>query len=151
MSSPISRTSTRIGCTSSPCSRARPGGPTYCLGGSAGGGSGGSSAEARRTDLVSGRVGEARLERFLGTLIPPETVDEWYLCGPLELVTTARRGLLAHGVARAPVPSELFPGGDPPPPPPLERPANLSVVTAILDGRRSTVELADPDETVLEA
>ena len=47
------------------------------------------SREARETDLLSGRIDEARLERFLGTLIPPETVDEWYLCGPLELVTTA--------------------------------------------------------------
>jgi len=109
------------------------------------------SREARETDLLSGRIDEARLERFLGTLIPPETVDEWYLCGPLELVTTARRVLLAHGVDRARVHSALFHVGDPPPPPPLDRPATLSVVTAVLDGRRSTVELADPDETVLEA
>jgi ring-1,2-phenylacetyl-CoA epoxidase subunit PaaE len=109
------------------------------------------SREARETDLLSGRIDEARLERFLGTLIPPETVDEWYLCGPLELVTTARRVLLAHGVDRARVHSELFHVGEPPPPPPLDRPATLSVVTAVLDGRRSTVELADPDETVLEA
>ncbi|HXU98152.1 MAG TPA: 1,2-phenylacetyl-CoA epoxidase subunit PaaE [Jiangellaceae bacterium] len=109
------------------------------------------SREARETDLLSGRIDEARLERFLGTLIPPETVDEWYLCGPLELVTTARRVLLAHGVDRARVHSELFHVGEPPPPPPLDRPATLSVVSAVLDGRRSTVELADPDETVLEA
>jgi ring-1,2-phenylacetyl-CoA epoxidase subunit PaaE len=109
------------------------------------------SREARETDLLSGRIDEARLERFLGILIPPETVDEWYLCGPLELVTTARRVLLAHGVDRAHVHSELFHVGEPPPPPPLDRPATLSVVTAVLDGRRSTVELADPDETVLEA
>jgi ring-1,2-phenylacetyl-CoA epoxidase subunit PaaE len=109
------------------------------------------SREARETDLLSGRIDEARLERLLGILIPPETVDEWYLCGPLELVTTARRVLLAHGVDRAHVHSELFHVGEPPPPPPLDRPATLSVVTAVLDGRRSTVELADPDETVLEA
>ena len=109
------------------------------------------SREARETDLLSGRIDEPRLERFLGTLIPPKTVDEWYLCGPLELVTTARRVLLAHGVDRAHVHSELFHVGEPPPSPPLDRPATLSVVTAVLDGRRSTVELADPDETVLEA
>jgi ring-1,2-phenylacetyl-CoA epoxidase subunit PaaE len=66
-------------------------------------------------------------------------------------VTTARRVLLAHGVDRAHVHSELFHVGEPPPPPPLDRSATLSVVTAVLDGRRSTVELADPDETVLEA
>jgi ring-1,2-phenylacetyl-CoA epoxidase subunit PaaE len=111
------------------------------------------SREARETDLLSGRIDQPRLKRFLATLIPPDTVDEWYLCGPLELVTMARRVLLLdHGVDRAHVHSELFHVGEPPTAPaPVERPPERSVVTALLDGRRSTVELADPDETVLEA
>jgi ring-1,2-phenylacetyl-CoA epoxidase subunit PaaE len=110
------------------------------------------SREARETDLFSGRIDQPRFERFLATLIPPETVDEWYLCGPLELVTMARKVLLGHGVDRAHVHSELFHVGEPPTAPaPIERPPERSVVTALLDGRRSTVELADPDETVLEA
>jgi ring-1,2-phenylacetyl-CoA epoxidase subunit PaaE len=110
------------------------------------------SREARETDLLSGRIDEPRFERFLDRLVPPDTVDEWYLCGPLELVTTARRVLLGHGVDRGHIHSELFHVGEPPSlPPPVDRPAARSVVTAVLDGRRSTVELADPDETVLEA
>ena len=111
------------------------------------------SREARDTDLFSGRIDPPRLERFLATLIPPETVDEWYLCGPLGLVTTARRVLLDHGVDRAHIHSELFHVGEPPTPPPVpaERSPERGVVTALLDGRQSTVELADPDETVLEA
>ncbi len=110
------------------------------------------SREARETDLLSGRIDQPRLERFLATLIPPENVDEWYLCGPLDLVTTARRVLLDHSVDRAHVHSELFHVGEPPTPPaPAERPAERSVVTVLLDGRRSTVELADSEESVLEA
>jgi ring-1,2-phenylacetyl-CoA epoxidase subunit PaaE len=110
------------------------------------------SREARETDLFSGRINQPRFERFLATLIPPETVDEWYLCGPLELVTMARRVLLGRGVDRAHIHSELFHVGEPPTAPaPIERPPERTVVTALLDGRRSTVELADPDETVLEA
>jgi ring-1,2-phenylacetyl-CoA epoxidase subunit PaaE len=110
------------------------------------------SREARETDLLSGRIDEPRLERFLDTLVPPDTVNEWYLCGPLELVTTARRVLLGHGVDRGHIHSELFHVGEPPtPPPPADRSATRSVVTAVLDGRKSTVELADPEETVLEA
>jgi ring-1,2-phenylacetyl-CoA epoxidase subunit PaaE len=114
------------------------------------------SREARETELMSGRIDKPRLERFLATLIPPETVDEWYLCGPLELVTTARRVLLDHGVDRAHIHSELFHVGEPPTlPPPVERQAerspDVSMVTVLLDGRLSTVELADSDETVLEA
>jgi ring-1,2-phenylacetyl-CoA epoxidase subunit PaaE len=114
------------------------------------------SREARETDLLSGRIDQPRLEGFLATLIPPETVDEWYLCGPLELVTTARRVLLDHGVDRAHVHSELFHVGEPSttPAPPMrsaEPSPEASMVTALLDGRRSTVQLAEPDETVLEA
>jgi ring-1,2-phenylacetyl-CoA epoxidase subunit PaaE len=110
------------------------------------------SREVRETDLFSGRIDGSRLERFLAALIPPETVDEWYLCGPLELVTTARRVLLDHGVDRAHIHSELFHVGEPQAAPaPVERPPERTVVTALLDGRRSTVELVDPDETVLEA
>jgi ring-1,2-phenylacetyl-CoA epoxidase subunit PaaE len=110
------------------------------------------SREARETDLFSGRIDGPRLERFLATLIPPQTVDEWYLCGPLELVTTARRVLLDHGVDRAHIHSELFHVGEPQAAPaPVEHPPDRTVVTALLDGRRSTVELVDPDETVLEA
>jgi ring-1,2-phenylacetyl-CoA epoxidase subunit PaaE len=114
------------------------------------------SREARDTDLLSGRIDEPRLVRILETLIPPDTVDEWYLCGPLELVMTARRVLLRNGVDRARVHSELFHVGDAPvpltvPEHPAGGSAGGSVVTVLLDGRRSTVELTDSDETVLEA
>lgn len=110
------------------------------------------SREARDTDLLSGRIDEPRLEQMLDTLVPPATVDEWFLCGPLELVTMARTVLLRRGVDRGHVHSELFHVGEPPVPPgAVERPATRTVVTAVLDGRRSTVELADPTETVLEA
>jgi ring-1,2-phenylacetyl-CoA epoxidase subunit PaaE len=110
------------------------------------------SRETRETDLFSGRIDRPRLQRFLATLIPPETVDEWYLCGPLDLVTMARSVLLGHGVDRVHIHSELFHVGErPSAPTTAERPAERTVVSALLDGRQSTVELADPDETVLEA
>jgi ring-1,2-phenylacetyl-CoA epoxidase subunit PaaE len=110
------------------------------------------SREARETELLSGRIDQPRFDRFLDTLVPPDTVDEWYLCGPLELVTMIRRVLLGRGVDRTHVHSELFHVGEPPAaPPPVDRPTERSVVTAVLDGRRSTVELAEQDETVLEA
>lgn len=40
------------------------------------------SREEQETELLSGRIDEKRLERFLATLVPPASVDEWYLCGP---------------------------------------------------------------------
>jgi ring-1,2-phenylacetyl-CoA epoxidase subunit PaaE len=114
------------------------------------------SREEQETELLSGRIDEDRLERFLATLIPPDSVDEWFLCGPLPLVTTAREVLLRNGVDRSHVHSELFHVGDLPPRPAAGTQAPgaataVSEVTVVLDGRRSTVEIADPDETVLEA
>ncbi|HMG29516.1 MAG TPA: 1,2-phenylacetyl-CoA epoxidase subunit PaaE [Jiangellaceae bacterium] len=112
------------------------------------------SREDQEAELLSGRIDAERLQRFLDTLIPPETVDEWYLCGPHELVTSAREVLARRGVDRATVHAELFHVGDPPPRPAAEaasRSAAASEVTVVLDGRRSTVEISDPDESVLEA
>ena len=114
------------------------------------------SREEQEAELLSGRIDEDRLERFLAMLIPPDSVDEWYLCGPLQLITTAREVLLRNGVDRSHVHSELFHVGDLPPRPAAGTQAPgaataVSEVTVVLDGRRSTVEIADPDETVLEA
>ncbi|MGH8776177.1 MAG: 1,2-phenylacetyl-CoA epoxidase subunit PaaE [Jiangellaceae bacterium] len=112
------------------------------------------SREEQEAELLSGRIDQDRLERLLDSLVPPESVDEWYLCGPHRLVTMTRDVLLRRGVDRAHVHAELFHVGDlPPRPAPSVTPedARASEVTVVLDGRRSTVEITDSDETVLEA
>ncbi len=111
------------------------------------------SREPGSTELLSGRLDGERLGRLLDTLLPPETVDDWYLCGPYELITTAREVLAARGVDRAHVHAELYHVGDPPPAivEQARQQAVTCAVTASLDGRRTEVTLDDPDETVLEA
>lgn len=111
------------------------------------------SREPGSTELLSGRLDGDRLGRVLDTLAPPDTVDDWYLCGPYELITTAREVLAARGVDRAHVHAELYHVGDPPPAIVEEarQQAVTCAVTASLDGRRTEVTVDDPDETVLEA
>ncbi len=110
--------------------------------------------EPGRVDLLSGRLDGPRLERLLDTLVPPDDVDEWFLCGPYSMVVELRDTLLARGVPTADVHTELF-HADPTPPP--ARPADTTEqgtgaeVTVLLDGRRSTVRLPTPDAPVLEA
>lgn len=111
------------------------------------------SRETQGAELLSGRIDSNRLGRILDDLVP-DRVDEWFLCGPYELVTDASEVLTQRGADRASVHTELFHAGELPPR--VERPASVPVtlatkVTAVLDGRETTLTLDDPDETVLEA
>ncbi|WP_246242218.1 FAD-binding oxidoreductase [Flexivirga aerilata] len=56
----------------------------------------------------AGRIDAARLEALLGSTTPPAEVDEWYLCGPFELVETARKLLEHKGVEQHHVHHEVF-------------------------------------------
>lgn len=111
------------------------------------------SREPQDSELLSGRLDEERLARLLRLLVPVDTVDEWFLCGPYDLVVAARTLLLDLGADPARLHSELFHVGDAPPPRPVDEvaPAPVCEVSAVLDGRRSAVRLDDPDESVLEA
>lgn len=71
------------------------------------------SREERSAPLLSGRIDEEKLRRILDALVLPETVDEWFLCGPFDLVQLCRDVLTDVGVERAHVRYELFTTGEP--------------------------------------
>ena len=111
------------------------------------------SREEQDAELLSGRLDAARLTKITETLVPVETVDEWFLCGPYAMVHDLRDALVAQGVDKAHVHSELF-HVDTSPPVPRTTPAAIgegAAVTINLDGRRSTFRLASDDVPVLEA
>ena len=66
------------------------------------------SREERDAELLTGRIDDAKLDTLLDTLLPPDAVDEWLLCGPFELVEQVRARLLARGVPQRRVHLELF-------------------------------------------
>ena len=102
------------------------------------------SREEGSSELVSGRLDEARLERLLGPVVPVEA-DGWWLCGPLGVVDAARAVLAARGVTQ--VHAELFFAEAAPPREHVEVPGAQAVVT--LNGRTSTVPLGA--DSVLDA
>jgi len=71
------------------------------------------SREQRIAPLLSGRIDAEKLQALLGTAIHAEDVDEWFLCGPFELVQLCRDTLAARGVAPEHVRFELFTSGKP--------------------------------------
>jgi ring-1,2-phenylacetyl-CoA epoxidase subunit PaaE len=102
------------------------------------------SREPREADLFTGRLDTDKLAALGPLLGDLAAVDHWWLCGPFELVTTARDHLKYVGVAEDRVHLELFFVDDAPPTLRHEDAAvagEASDVTIILDGRSTTVSL----------
>jgi phenylacetate-CoA oxygenase/reductase PaaK subunit len=107
------------------------------------------SRDPLHTPELSGRIDRDKLDRWLTSTLAPDTVDEWFLCGPLELVSLVRELLVQRGVDTDHIHVELFFGYDTGAGlPTTEYPA--STVTFMLSGKRETAALA-PGESILEA
>ncbi|GAA1618231.1 1,2-phenylacetyl-CoA epoxidase subunit PaaE [Actinoplanes couchii] len=110
------------------------------------------SREPRDVELFSGRLDADRLRRLLTDVIPAETYDHVWLCGPLPLIDDARTVLADLGVPPDRVHVELFYVDAPPPRPrraAVEITGATTALTTILDGRKSTTTVSR-DVTVLD-
>ncbi len=115
------------------------------------------SREVQDVPLLTGRIDAAKVASLLATLIPPETVDEWLLCGPYAMVTDVRSALLDAGVAGDKVHTELFHVEEAPPVrtpgAPIAADVGAARVTVLLDGRTTAFDLprdGDPAPSVLD-
>ena len=116
------------------------------------------SREQRTAPLLSGRIDAEKLGTMLDVLIRPETVDEWFLCGPFELVQLARDTLAAKGVPVDHVRYELFTTDADRVEPRHGRPVEVRqgeetvAIEFTLDGQSSTVESpVSANESILNA
>ncbi len=111
------------------------------------------SREQQDVDLFSGRLDGERLNRILDALLPPEDVDEWFLCGPQQMVVDLRQVILDHGVEPTAIHTELFHADPVPRAPEVVAPGveGAAHVTIRLDGRSSDLDLRPDDVGVLEA
>jgi len=113
------------------------------------------SREAPDVELFHGRLDRQRLEAIIASLLPVETVDEWYLCGPFGLVTGAQELLLERDVSRDRIHHEIFHVDDGRTPAPrVELDASAppeAVVTVTLDGRTTEVPMPTASESILAA
>ena len=66
------------------------------------------SREPQEVELFSGRLDADRMSRILDGLLPADTVDEWFLCGPFEMVSDLRKLLVSEGVPKKAVHAEVF-------------------------------------------
>jgi ring-1,2-phenylacetyl-CoA epoxidase subunit PaaE len=98
------------------------------------------SREPQPVALLEGRLDRERLGALLDALLPPESVDEWYLCGPFGMVREARALLRERGVDASRIHRELFHADELPAAAPVVADAadGAATVTIVLGGRRTT-------------
>ena len=110
------------------------------------------SREPQEVELFSGRLDRERLTALLPAAVDPLSVDQWWLCGPFDMVAGAVEVLRGFGVPPARVHRELFWVGDEPPAEAVHPDAPVGSgarVTVILDGRSTTLTLP-PGTPVLD-
>ncbi|OYD67590.1 fatty acid desaturase [Rhodococcus sp. OK302] len=105
------------------------------------------SRDPQYPPLLSGRVDQTKLHRWLAAELAPSSVDAWFLCGPVDMVTGARELIIERGAEADQVHVEIFQGYRSPGRSDGFAPA---AVTVGLSGRQHEVELAAGD-TVLES
>lgn len=112
------------------------------------------SREASEVELLSGRLDGERLTAILDALVPVEDVDQWFLCGPQQMLVELRATLAGLGVPSGAVHAELF-HADPVPRAPVTALAGAAdgaaEVTIRLGGRSSSLSLRPDDVPVLDA
>jgi ring-1,2-phenylacetyl-CoA epoxidase subunit PaaE len=103
------------------------------------------SREPREVELFSGRLDADRLRRLLTGLVPAQSFDHVWLCGPFAMLNDARDVLAELGVPPERVHFELFYVDEPPPE--LHRATAVATgatsdVTIVLDGLSATAPMS---------
>lgn len=112
------------------------------------------SREPQDVELFSGRLDNDRMSRILDGLLPPDSVDEWFLCGPHLMVADLRSLLVERGVPERAIHAEVFhvETGPPVRRAPVQTTDDSGArVTITLDGRTSSFTLAPDGPAVLDA
>lgn len=115
------------------------------------------SREALGSPLFEGRIDAPRTEKFCQLLIDPTHIDEYFLCGPEEMIFAVKDTLAAHHVDPKRVHFELFTSASSkaaPAPKPATTDAptqDQHQVTIILDGHSYRFPLAPDGPYILDA
>lgn len=72
------------------------------------------SRQPQETALLNGRIDQAKVQELLRTLLPVESIDETFLCGPQGMIDAAQHALLAAGLAPERLHAERFHASDAP-------------------------------------
>ena len=102
--------------------------------------------------LFTGRLTKAKLQEIFAELVDPTWVDEWFLCGPYEMVMDSQAALTEAGVDPASIHDELFFAGPATdlPSPVADDELGAVELTITLAGRTTTTRMR-PSDSILDA
>ncbi|MSQ65888.1 MAG: 2Fe-2S iron-sulfur cluster binding domain-containing protein [Limnohabitans sp.] len=114
------------------------------------------SRQAQEVELLQGRLGSEKVRRLLETVLPPQTLEEVFVCGPQDMIDSTCRALSRAGVPAERVRSERFVAPDQPqhavPPAGAQTQGDDTkavALTLILDGKQRSLRMS-PDQKILD-
>ncbi|OON66035.1 1,2-phenylacetyl-CoA epoxidase subunit PaaE [Hymenobacter sp. CRA2] len=116
------------------------------------------SREHGDADLFFGRIDKLKTEQFLSKIIPPQDIDEAFICGPEEMILGVKEALTEAGVAPEKVHFEMFTSGEGgkrsaerQAQRPIGEDDKHSQVTVQLEGMKQVLEMSYYGDTILDA
>jgi ring-1,2-phenylacetyl-CoA epoxidase subunit PaaE len=116
------------------------------------------SREQQESDFLNGRIDVKKCDVLFKSLLQPAEVDEFFLCGPEEMINGVSAELTKAGVDKNYIHFELFTAVGTPAAQaivhqaaPVESKSDKARVTVILDGVKTTFPLPFNGESVLDA
>ncbi len=115
------------------------------------------SRESRNIPLLDGRIDRSKVDLLLASILIPQHYDEFFVCGPKDMIDNVQDALLAKKVDKFKIHFELFtaPGQA------FARNSRrtgtgtsqkrFSTVTVLLEGKSTELTIGSNDDTVLEA
>ncbi|WP_310774556.1 fatty acid desaturase [Mycobacterium sp. Z3061] len=105
------------------------------------------SGESLHAPELRGRIDRDKLNLWLTGNLQPDHVDEWFICGPMEMTTAVRETLLEHRVDAERIHLELFHGFETGSA--AQHSYESATVTFRLSGKQWTYDLT-PGDSILE-
>lgn len=109
------------------------------------------SREEQEVPLFNGRLDREKVLAFVETLVPVDTIDAAFICGPGQMIDDVESGLLAAGLAAEQIHLERFGVPDTAPTHHVEPgDAAQARITIIADGLRREVDFRAEDPSILD-
>ena len=111
------------------------------------------SRESQDIEILNGRLDGARIALLARTVVTPENVDGYFLCGPFGMIEEGLAALIAAGVEPKRIKAELFSadGAPAPRPAPIHAPQQgETLVDCVFEGRTHRIAV-EPGGLIIEA